>query len=110
MNYQLETREDHLLVRYEGENLGSDDVRALESILDEYPKENIILQLLSVRSIRQANSLKKIHDGYKKHDLSFIVIVKESLLEELTDDLTTALTESEAYDILELEEIEREIL
>ncbi len=105
MTYEVEPREDHLLIRSSHESLGTEDILALESILDEYPKENVILHLLAVRSIRQATALKKLHDARKKHDQSFIVIVNNSLEEEL--EVTTALTEQEAYDILEMEEIER---
>lgn len=105
MTFEVEPREDHLMIRSSHEALGTDDIRALESILDEYPGENVILHLLAVRSIRQAPAMKKLHDQRKKQDLSFIVIVNNSLEDEL--ELTTALTEQEAYDILEMEEIER---
>ncbi len=105
MSFQTEKNEDHLLVRVLKESLSTDDIRALENILDEYPKENVILHLLAVRSIRQASVLKKLHDHRKKNDLSFIVIVNNGLEEEL--EVTTALTEQEAYDILDLEEMER---
>ncbi len=105
MSFQTEKNEDHLLVRALKESLSTDDIRALENILDEYPKENVILHLLAVRSIRQASVLKKLHDHRKKNDLSFIVIVNNGLEEEL--EVTTALTEQEAYDILDLEEMER---
>lgn len=105
MSYQIEKNDDYLLVRVQKESLNTDDIRALENILDEYPKENVILHLLAVRSIRQASVLKKLHDHRKKNDLSFIVIVNNGLEDEL--EVTTALTEQEAYDILDLEEMER---
>ncbi len=105
MNFQIEKNEDHLLIRGVKESLSTDDLRALENILDEYPKENVILHLLAVRSIRQASVLKKLHDQRKKNDLSFIVIVSNVLEDEL--EVTTALSEQEAYDILDLEEMER---
>ena len=105
MSFQTEERDDHLLIRAQKESLSTDDIRALENILDEYPRENVILHLLAVRSIRQASVLKKLHDHRKKNDLSFIVIVNNGLEEEL--EVTTALTEQEAYDILDLEEMER---
>lgn len=105
MSFQTEKNEDHLLVRVQKESLSTDDIRGLENILDEYPKENVILHLLAVRSIRQAPMLKKLHDQRKKNDLSFIVIVNNGLEDEL--EVTTALTEQEAYDILDLEEMER---
>ncbi len=105
MNFQIERNDDHLLIRAMNESLGTEDSRALENILDEYPKENVILHLLAVRSIRQASVLKKLHDHRKKNDLSFIAIVNNGLEDEL--EITTALTEQEAYDILDLEKMER---
>ena len=59
-----------------------------------------------MRSIRQAPVLKKIHDQRRKNDLSFIAVINNGLEDEL--EITTAFTEQEAFDILDLEEMERE--
>lgn len=105
MNFDIELRDDHLFIRALRESLGSEELMALKNILEEYPKENVILHFAKVRSIRQAHSLEKLHTQRRKQDLSFIVIISNSLEDEM--DITSTFSESEAYDILELEILER---
>ncbi len=105
MNFDIENRDNHVFIKCNLEIMGSDDMHALVNLIEDYPRENIILHLLSVRSMRQHSLLLKSHDQRKKLGMSFIVILNNSLMDEF--ELTSAFTEMEAYDILEMEEIER---
>ncbi len=108
MRYQIEERENHILIQFLNERLIDDDIRVLEEFLEEYPKENIILQLFLVRSIRHSNALKKLHDSWQKRDLSFIILAKYDVLEDLSDEISKASTETGALEILQMQELERQ--
>ncbi len=109
MNYEVEFRDDHVFIRCPFESVGNSEFESLENILDDVSSENVILHLVAVRNFRQPIKLKKIIDHFVKKDQSFIVVSTLQLLEELELTSGTAATESEALDILEMEQIERQI-
>lgn len=109
MTFSCEKHEDHLLVRCNVENIGQEEMRELENIVEDYPDENVILHFLQVRSIKLASKLKRLYNHRIKGDHSFILVVNLDLAEDLRDEYTVAQSMQEAWDLLENEEIERHL-
>jgi hypothetical protein len=91
-----------------------DLVSFLMKITHEYKsfeKYNIIIDLtlhknLSVKEINTFLPLSKIHKKSKK---SFVLVVHESDINAIPSKLTVVPTTLEAHDIIEMEEIERDL-
>jgi anti-anti-sigma factor len=89
----------------------------LMPFLQQEPK-NIILKLSGVKSIEEegAECLAKTQQQFYEGGASFVICEMESELETILDSqdlleiLNVTPTESEAWDIVQMEEIERELL
>lgn len=109
MNYEVEKRDDHILIRCPYETVASSELESLENIIEDVLGHNVILEMLAVRAVRNASKLEKIQSNFNKRDKSFIIIASQPLHEEMELPEGAAFSEKEALDILEMEEIERKI-
>lgn len=121
MNVKIDTREKfHVITlneRFLSANMTDDFERML---LKEYDSDssNLVLSLQHVESIDLpiASKLLSIQQKFYDRNASFVVCCMDSKIEEMLDQegileqLNTTPTESEAGDIVQLEEIERELL
>lgn len=107
MNYEIVKRSDHNLLICHEENLGRSEMEDLENLVEELWESNLLLQLVEVRSVTSTLKLQRWSEQFAKRDKSFIIIASPSLQEVL--ELPFAQSESEALDILEMQEIERKI-
>ena len=86
----------------------------LEDFREAYPKlknDNLIVNLLSMKDIRAADlsdflSLSIRHRARKR---SFVVVTNRVSYDELPDELQVVPTLQEAKDLIEMEEIERDL-
>ena len=98
-------------------NLTYDLTRLFDSMLLNDPK-NIVLNLANVGSIDEAagESLVKAQQKFYDNSASFVVCNMQSTVEDFLDSsnllelMNVTPTESEAWDIVQMEEIERELL
>ncbi|KIC93005.1 STAS domain-containing protein [Flavihumibacter solisilvae] len=98
-------------------NMTAEMEKSLSALLQKEVK-NVVLNLNSVTEIdvESAESLVKIQQSFYENNASFVICGIQPAIEEFLDNeqllemLSATPTESEAWDIVQMEEIERELL
>ena len=93
------------------------ELNKLCSTIFEKEKKSVIVKLNNVESITQIaiESLQILHQKFYENNLSFVIcemqtnVLKHFKDEDLLDNFNYAPSESEAWDIVQMEEIEREL-
>lgn len=121
MNFKIDTKEKMHVITVESAFLSANMAEEIEntccSYLDE-PVKNVILKLEPVHTVEKgiAHLFTRMQSRFAEANASFVIccmsrevlnLLKE---EDLLDLLNTTPTESEAWDIVQMEEIEREFL
>ncbi len=121
MNSKIDTKEKFTiitpLVDLLYANLTAGFVLTISQFLDNEIK-NIVLNLCNIKKIDEgaANNLVKLQQKFYDNKASFVICEIDSLVEkqldnmELLDLMNITPSESEAFDIVQMEEIERELL
>ena len=121
MKVKTDTKEKFHAISVETPHLSANMAAELSNELSQYlqsSNRNIVLNLKDVTSIDKeaAESLVKIQQRFYEENASFIVCCFQDSVEDFLDkeDLLELMnitpTESEAWDILQMEEIERELM
>jgi anti-anti-sigma factor len=120
MNVKIDTKEKFTVIKPQEPQLSANMTEELSSLLLPYLQKDIphiILKMTDVQSIdkESADKLANLQQLFYENDKSFVICelsnAVEELLEkeELFDIMNITPTESEAWDILQMEEIEREL-
>ena len=120
MNFKIDTKEIFNVISINEEVLTANMAVDLISLIAEKQKEankSLIIQLEAVNDIEEAaiESLVQIHERMYKQKSSFVLCglssnVKAALNKrDLLEKINNTPTESEAWDIVQMEEIEREL-
>jgi len=121
MLVKIDTREKFYVITLNSTNIAANMTATIkESLLPllQTPVKNIVFRLKNIESVEPAaaESLASLQQFFYENSASFIFceIQKpvEDFLEEqgLLEIMNNTLTESEAWDIVQMEEIERELL
>lgn len=80
-------------------------------IYDDLVSDNIILDLSSFNNVNNENLsvFLTLIEKHKKNDKSFVLVVDEAELDALSEELSAAPTLTEAKDLVEMENIERDL-
>ena len=121
MEVKTDTKEKFHVMRVEtpllSANMAADLNRQLLELLKDSIK-NVVLNLSGVNSIEEeaGESLVRIQQKFYENDASFVICELTKEVEEFFDSkdllelMNTTPTESEAADIVQMEEIERDLL
>ncbi|HMG83005.1 MAG TPA: STAS domain-containing protein [Ferruginibacter sp.] len=120
MNVKIDTKEKFTVIKPQEPALSANMTEELGNLLVPYLQKDIphiILKMTDVQSIdkESADKLANLQQLFYENDTSFVICelndkVEELLeKEELFDIMNITPTESEAWDILQMEEIEREL-
>ena len=121
MNFKIDTKEKMHVIMVEEESLAANMSEQLEntckSFLDQ-PIKNVILNLTKVSKIdnKIVDSFLNLQQSFAEAGVSLVFCcIEKSLMKQLEekeveDMLNITPTESEAWDIVQMEEIEREYL
>ena len=120
MNVKIDTKEKFTVIKPQEPTLSANMTEELSDLLLPYLQKDIphiILKMTDVQSIdkESAEKLANLQQHFYEQDKSFVICelsnAVEELLEkeELFDIMNITPTESEAWDILQMEEIEREL-
>ena len=121
MEVKTDTKEKFHVIRVEtpelSANLAAELNRQLLELLKDTPK-NIVLNLSTVKSISEeaAENLVRTQQKFYENDASFVICEITNEVDRFLDEkellemMNVTPTESEAYDIVQMEEIERELL
>ena len=121
MNFKIDTKEKFTVITPLTENLSDKLTEELIQIATEKLKKdikNVVVNLKNVFSLNEsaATHLVKLEQTFYEHNASFVVCELQPSVEtefekdELLDLLNITPSESEAWDIVQMEEIERELL
>ena len=121
MNFKVDTKEKFTTITVNEPNIYANVAASLTDVCATYLQsdvKNIILDLQDVISVDKeaANSIAKLQQNFYEANASFVICNIQKNVEatfellELLELLNYTPTESEAWDIVQMEEIERELL
>jgi len=121
MEVKTDTKEKFHVISVETEHLSANMTEELCKQLSQHLQEdikNLVLKLNTVKSMDEeaAECLVKTQQQFYENSASFVVCEIHPELEKFLDNqnllelMNTTPTESEAWDIVQMEEIERELL
>jgi hypothetical protein len=86
-------------------------VKKLDVIYARFKNDNIIINLTSLKPLSTEDVVEflKISNQHRKSKHSFVIVTNKIKLEDIPDELVMVPTMQEAYDIIEMEEIERDL-
>jgi anti-anti-sigma factor len=121
MNVKIDTKEKFTVIMPEEVELSANMTAELGDLLHSYQQKDIphvILKMTKVRDINAetAELLANIQQEFYEGNASFVICELQEKVEAMLDEkellelMNVTPTESEAWDIVQLEEIERELL
>jgi anti-anti-sigma factor len=121
MNVKTDTKEKFHVITIEEPVIAANMTAELEQCLQIDPKNNVKNVILNCKDIQTmddaaAETIAKIQQSYYEQNTSFVVCGLQPALEDyldkkgLLEQMNTTPTESEAWDIIQMEEIERELM
>ena len=121
MNVKTDTKEKFHVITIEEPVIAANMTAELEQCLQLYLKNNVKNVILDCKDIQTmddaaAEAIVKIQQSYYEQNASFVVCGLQPDLENYLDEkgflevLNITPTESEAWDIIQMEEIERELM
>jgi hypothetical protein len=86
-------------------------VKKLEVLYERYKNDNLIVSLTSLNKIPLEHIVEflQISNKHRKAKHSFVIVTDKVNLDEMPDEIVVVPTIQEAYDIIEMEEIERDL-
>lgn len=86
-------------------------VKKLNVVYNRYKNDNIIVSLTSLQSITLQDVIEflQISNTHRKSKHSFVIVSDKVNLDEMPDEIVVVPTLQEAYDIIEMEEMERDL-
>jgi anti-anti-sigma factor len=121
MDVKIDTKEKFHAITLPGPSLSATMTEELGNCLLPYLQngvKNVVLILKDIQSLDNAAAEKLLHTQQKfyENNASFVICVLQKPVEEFLDKLelleimNVTPTESEAWDIVQMEEIERELM
>jgi anti-anti-sigma factor len=122
MEIKINTKEKFVVVEPISNNLTDslslEIVNSCFKILHDDEIKNIVLNLRSIENIEQnaASNISNLQQKFYEENVSFVICEMKNNVEknfevlELLEFMNVTPTESEAWDIVQMEEIERELL
>lgn len=86
-------------------------VKKLDVLYERFKNDNVIVCLTSLKNIPQEDIVEflQISNKHRKAKHSFLIVTDKVNLDEMPDEIVVVPTIQEAYDIIEMEEIERDL-
>ncbi|MBP2833574.1 ribonuclease Z [Aquimarina sp. U1-2] len=86
-------------------------VKGLENKYDVLKNDNIIVNLFSLQQIspKDIQEFLRISNQHKAAKRSFVIVTDKVSYEEVPEEITIVPSLQEAYDLVEMEEIERDL-
>jgi hypothetical protein len=110
MSYKVELKSSYIHIKFGEEYYSSEDFHELKILTSKHKNRHIILNLLTVEEFQNIELLIGHQFQRIENDLSFIIIVRESLMILFNEDLPIVPTYGESIDFFEMDEIQRKLL
>lgn len=121
MNVKLDTKEKFKVLTLQTEHITASMTEELEKILKDHSKADIPHMIINMNEVKRidsevAETFSSVQQSFYENSLSFVlcemhqVIIQVFEKEDLLDALNYTPSLSEAWDIVQMEEIERELM
>ena len=86
-------------------------VKKMQSTYPKYKSDNVIVNLSVMTNVtsQDINEFLDLSRSHRKAKNSFVIVTDKAKLDEMPDELVVVPTLKEAYDIIEMEEMERDL-
>jgi hypothetical protein len=86
-------------------------VKKLEVLYERFKNDNVIINLTSLNKIPVEDIVEFLHisNTHRKTKHSFVIVTDQVDLEKIPNEIVVVPTLQEAYDIIEMDEIERDL-
>lgn len=86
-------------------------VKKMDVVYNRYKNDNIIVSLTSLKpiSLEEIIEFLQLSNSHRKSKHSFVIVSDKVNLDEMPDEIVVVPTIQEAYDIIEMEEMERDL-
>lgn len=86
-------------------------VQKIEQSYGKYKNDNIIVNLSSLNNITLQDIIEflRLSNNHRKAKHSFVLVINNFDIDQTPDEIVVVPTLQEAYDIIEMEEIERDL-
>lgn len=86
-------------------------VKKIEASYSKYKNNNIIINLSSLNKVTLEDIIEflQLSNNHRKAKHSFVIVSSKIDLDETPDEIVVVPTMKEAYDIIEMEEMERDL-
>lgn len=86
-------------------------VKKLDVLYERFKNDNVIINLSSLNKITLEHIVEflQLSNTHRKSKHSFVIVTDQISLTEIPDELVVVPTIKEAYDIIEMEEMERDL-
>ena len=98
------------IVTQEKSTIG-DFLKKLEEKYETFKNDNVIINLFSLKNLRPEDITEflMISKKHKTNKRSFVIVTDQVTYEEVSEEINVVPTLQEAYDLVEMEEIERDL-
>lgn len=105
-----EINENHVLLRDEHDDI-ADFAQFLPNIFDQFAGKNVIIDLLQYNAATLPDLLLflKLSNNHRATRQSFVMVNAALSIDEIPEELMVVPTLQEAQDVIEMEEIERDL-
>ena len=86
-------------------------VKKLEVLYERIKNDNVIINLATLNKVTLQDIVEflQVSNKHRKARHSFVIVTDKAILEETPDEIIVVPTIQEAYDIIEMEEMERDL-
>jgi hypothetical protein len=86
-------------------------VKKLEALYPKFKNDNLVVVLTALGKINTADVVEflNISNIHKSEKHSFVIVSENIDIDKITEDLIVVPTQQEAFDIIEMEEMERDL-
>lgn len=86
-------------------------VKKLQATYPKFKNDNVIINLSVLRKISLQDIIEflEISNRHRQAKHSFVIVTDQANLEEMPDEIMVVPTLKEAYDVIEMEEMERDL-
>lgn len=86
-------------------------VKKIEVLYERFKNDNVIVNLTSLKPIPLEEIIEflQLSNKHRRAKHSFVIVTDKTNLDESPDEILVVPTMQEAYDIIEMEEIERDL-
>ncbi|WP_339630513.1 ribonuclease Z [Bizionia echini] len=86
-------------------------VKKIDVLYERFKNDNIIVNLSSLKPVTLQDIVEflQLSNKHRKAKQSFVIVTNQANLDEMPDELVVVPTVKEAHDVIEMEEMERDL-